>query len=96
MRRCSKEAMARCELRKYCEPGAEFADDCECAKFNDKIMEEYITADNATLAERLGLLGVDYSNGTDYAVEVTRYRDKDGALHVRAMITIPPEREATT
>lgn len=41
MRRCSKEAMARCPLSKYCEPGAEFTDDCACAKFNDEIMEVY-------------------------------------------------------
>ena len=40
MRRCHPDAQARCPLREYCEPDAEFTDDCECAKFNDKILDE--------------------------------------------------------
>ena len=51
---------------------------------------------NVTTAKPdITVVSVDRSNGTDYTVELTSTRDKDGALHVRAMKLIPPE-EATT
>lgn len=40
MMKCHPEARARCPLREYCEPAAEFTDDSECAKFNDRILDE--------------------------------------------------------
>ncbi len=40
MKRCSKEAWARCPDREGCEPYAEFTDGCECDRFNEKIMQE--------------------------------------------------------
>lgn len=36
MKRCSKEAWARCPDREGCEPYAEFTDGCECDRFNEK------------------------------------------------------------
>lgn len=40
MKRCSKEAWARCPDRLGCEMYAEFADGSECDQFNEKIIRE--------------------------------------------------------
>lgn len=50
MKRCSKEAWARCPDRIGCEMYAEFADGSECDQFNEKIMRE---VDGAPVDPRL-------------------------------------------
>lgn len=51
MKRCSKEAWARCPDREGCEPYAEFTDGCECDRFNEKIMQELDGRPVAPLAD---------------------------------------------